>query len=47
MSRLKSSQDSGFSNKIGTIPPISGRLDTLQGFWGDPGGMLLRKKIEI
>ena len=28
-SRLKSSQDSGFSVKIGTVPPKSGRLDTL------------------
>ena len=24
--------DSGFSSKIGTIPPKSGRLDTLKGF---------------
>ena len=38
MSRLKSSRDLGFSSKIGTIPPHSGRLDTLQGFLGGPGG---------
>ena len=37
MSRLKLSQDSGFSSKIGIILPNSGRLDTLQGFFGDPG----------
>ena len=30
MSRLKSSRDSGFSRKIGTIPPRSGRLDTAE-----------------
>ena len=29
--------ESGFSSKIGTIPPKSGRLDTLQGFFGGPG----------
>ena len=29
MSRLRSSQDSGFSVKIGTVPPKSGWLDTL------------------
>ena len=38
MSRLKSSRDLGFLSKIGTIPPHSGRLDTLQGFLGGPGG---------
>ena len=41
MSRLKLSRDSGFSTKIETIPPNSGRLDTLQGFWGVP------EKLEI
>ena len=35
VSRLKLSWDSGFSSKIETISPNSGRLDTLQGFfWG-------------
>ena len=34
--RLKSSRDSGLPSKIGTIPPNSGRLDTLQGFLGGP-----------
>ena len=29
--------ESGFSSKIGTIPPNSGRLDTLQGIFGGPG----------
>ena len=38
MSRLKLSWDSGFSSKIGTIPPNSGRLDTLQGFFYGEGG---------
>ena len=38
MSRLKSSRDLGFLSKIGTIPSHSGRLDTLQGFLGGPGG---------
>ena len=53
MYRLKLSRDSGFSSKIGTIPPNSGRLDTLQGFffWGGGGrgsrGMFSRKKFEI
>ena len=48
MSRLKLSRDSGFSSKIGTIPPNSGHLDTLQGFFfGGGGGMLPRKKLEI
>ena len=37
MSRLKLSRDSGFSSKIGTIAPNSGRLDTLQGLWGGGG----------
>ena len=47
MFRLKLSRDSGFSSKIGTIPPNLGRLDTLQGFFlgGEgAGGMLPRKK---
>ena len=35
--RLKSNQGSGFSNKIGTIPPNSGRLD-LGFFFGGGGG---------
>ena len=38
MSRLKLSRDSGSSCKIGTIPPNSGRLDTLQGFCFFGGG---------
>ena len=40
MYRLKLSRDSGFSSKIGTIPPNSGRLDTLQGVFlgGGVGG---------
>ena len=39
MSRLKLSWDSGFSSKIGTMPPSSGRLDTLQGvFFGGGRG---------
>ena len=38
VSRLKLSRDSGFSNKIETIPPNSGRLDTLQGFFFGGGG---------
>ena len=33
-SRVPSEVESGFSSKIGTIPPNSGRLDILQGFWG-------------
>ena len=41
MSRLKLSRDSGFSSEIGTTPPNSGHLDTLQGFggffWGGGG----------
>ena len=37
VSRLKLSRDSGFSSKIDTIPPNSGRLDSLQGFLGGPG----------
>ena len=47
MSRLKLSRDSGFSSKIGTIPPNLGRLDTLQGLLGGSGGMLPGKKLEI
>ena len=39
MSRLKLSRDSGFSSQIGTIPPNSGRLDTLQGFFFGGGGV--------
>ena len=39
MSRLKLSRDSGFSSQIGTIPPNSGRLDTLQGFFVWGGGV--------
>ena len=35
-----------FSIKIGTIPPNSRLLDTLQGLRGS-GSMLLRKKLEI
>ena len=39
VSRLKLSRDSGFSSKIETIPPSSGRLDTPQGvFFGGGGG---------
>ena len=38
MSRLKLSWDSGFSSKIGTIPPNLGRLDTLQGLFLGGGG---------
>ena len=45
VSRLKLSRDSGYSSKIGTIPPNSGRLGTLQGFGGDPGACSLGKKI--
>ena len=53
MSRLKLSRDSGFSSEIGTTPPNSGHLDTLQGFGGfflgggglrGSGGMFPRKK---
>ena len=51
MSRLKLSRDSGFSSEIGTTPPNSGHLDTLQGFgvfFGGglrgSGGMFPRKK---
>ena len=47
MSRLTSSRYSGFSSKIGTIPPNLGRLDTLQGFLGGPGGMIFRKKYKF
>ena len=50
MSRLKLNRDLGFSSKIGTIPPNSGRLDTVQGFWGGErgvGGMLPRKKSKF
>ena len=31
--RVPTEVESGFSSKIGTIPPNSGRLDTLQGFF--------------
>ena len=47
LSRLKLCRNSGFSNKIGTISPNSGSLDTLQGFFGGSGGMLPRKKLDI
>ena len=36
--RVPTEVESGFSSKIGTTPPNSGRLDTLQGFWGDRPG---------
>ena len=36
MSRLKLSRNSGFSTKIGTIPPNSGRT-LCKGFWGIRG----------
>ena len=32
--RVPTGVESGFSSKIGTIPPNSGQLETLQGFWG-------------
>ena len=35
--RVLTEVESGFSSKIGTIPPNSGRLDTLQGVFGGPG----------
>ena len=38
MFRLKLSRDSGFSSKIGAIPPNLGRLDTLQEFFLGGGG---------
>ena len=52
MSQLKLNLDSGFSSKIGTILPKSGRLDTLQGDLGGErgggaGGMLPQKKFKI
>ena len=47
VSRLKLSRDSGFSSKIETIPPNSGRLDTLQGFLGGPGAYSPGKKLDI
>ena len=47
MSQLKLSRDSGFSSKIGTIPPNSGQLDTLQGFWEGGRGHAPLVKIEI
>ena len=47
MSRLKLSRDSGFSSKIGTIPPNSGRLDTLQGLLGVRGHAPREKNLEI
>ena len=46
VSRMKPSRDSGFSSKIGTIPPNSGRLDTLQGVFGGGGGHALPEKIQ-
>ena len=49
MSRLKLSRDSGFSSKIGTISPNSGRLSLCKGFWGGEGvqGHAPPEKIEI
>ena len=47
MFRLKSSRDSGFSSKIGTIPSSSGRLDTLQGFFGEVRGHTPPKKLKF
>ena len=46
---LESSRNSRFSIKIGTIPPNSGRLDTLQGFFlgGGVRGHVPPEKIEI
>ena len=38
VSWLKLSRDSRFSSKLETIPPNSGRLDTLQGFFIWEGG---------
>ena len=35
---------SGFSSKIGTIPPNSGRLETLQRFFGGSWGIVPREK---
>ena len=35
--RFPTEVKSGFSSKIEAIPPNSGRLDSLQGFWGVPG----------
>ena len=36
--RVPTEVESGFSGKIGTTPPNSGRLDTLQGFLGGRPG---------
>ena len=47
MFRLKSSRDSGFSSKIGTIPSNSGRLDTLQGFFEEVRGHTPPKKLKF
>ena len=47
VSRLNVSRDSGFSSKIGTIPPNAGRLDTLQGFLGGPGACSPVKIINL
>ena len=44
--RVPTEGESGFSSKIGTIPPNSGRLDTLQGVFGGPGTYSL-EEIEI
>ena len=46
MFRLKS-KDSGFSSKIGTFPPNSGRLATLLGILACLGACSPVKKIEI
>ena len=47
MSQLKLGRDSGFSSKIGMILPSSGRLDTLQGFFGGPGACLPGKNRNL
>ena len=44
--RVPTELESGFSSKIGTIPPNSERLDTLQGIFGGPG-TCSHGKIEI
>ena len=45
--RVPTEVKSGFSSKIGTIPPNSGRLDTLQGFFGAVQGHDPLDEIEI
>ena len=49
MSRLKSSQDSGLSSKIGTITPTArlGAVGHSARVLGGSGVMLPRKKLEI